>query len=444
MLKRFKPFYLQNRFFYACIGIIILFVFSFLFPRLFNIIKIILLLLVTLTVLDTILLFAAKNGVKGDRVLPEKFSNGDENSVRIILQNFYTFNVYINIIDEIPEQFQVRDFGISRKLNASSSSELEYKLRPTERGEYHFGKLNIYVTSVFGLVSRRFMYCDTAMVPTYPSFMQLRKYDLLAISNNLHQYGIKKIRKIGHTMEFEQIKDYVLGDDLRTINWKATAKRNQLMVNQFQDEKSQPIYSIIDKGRVMKMPFEGLTLLDYAINAALVISNVALKKHDKAGILAFSKKVENIVVAEKRTSQMNLILETLYNVSTDFFESDYSRLYADVKRNITHRSLMLLYTNFETLDSLHRQLPYLKGIAKNHLLVVIFFKNTELNSLISEPAETVQQAYDKIIAEKFAFEKRLIVNELQKYGIQSILTEPEHLTINTINKYLEIKARGLL
>jgi uncharacterized protein (DUF58 family) len=236
----------------------------------------------------------------------------------------------------------------------------------------------------------------------------------------------------------------VLGDDLRTINWKATAKRNQLMVNQFQDEKSQPIYSVIDKGRIMKMPFDGLTLLDYAINAALVISNVALKKHDKAGILAFSKRVENIVVAERRASQMNLILETLYNVNTDYFESDFSRLYADVKRNIKQRSLMLLYTNFETLDGLHRQIPYLKGIAKNHLLVVIFFKNTELDSIINNKSETVQQAYDKVIAEKFAFEKRLIVNELQKFGIQSILTTPKDLTLDTINKYLEIKARGLL
>lgn len=401
-------------------------------------------LLVTLTVLDTIILFLAKTGVKGKRVLPEKFSNGDENPVNLVINNYYTFNVNVTIIDEIPKQFQVRDFSIVRKLEASSVSEIEYKLRPVERGEYHFGKLNIYVTSVFGLIARRFTADDNAMVPTYPSFMQLRKYDLIAISNNLHQYGIKKIRKIGHTMEFEQIKDYVLGDDLRTINWKATAKRNQLMVNQFQDEKSQPVYSIIDKGRVMKMPFDELTLLDYAINASLVISNVALKKQDKAGILAFSKKVENIVVAERRTSQMNLILETLYNVSTDFHESDYSRLYADVKRNITQRSLMLLYTNFETLDSLHRQLPYLKGIAKSHLLVVIFFKNTELNNLITEKAETVQQAYDKVIAEKFAFEKRLIVNELQKYGIQSILTSPQDLTIDTINKYLEIKARGLL
>ena len=401
-------------------------------------------LLVLVTILDAIILFGAKRGIIAKRILPEKLSNGDQNPIQIELYNYYSISVNAVIIDEIPEQFQVRDFKIERQLEASSSSTIEYQLRPVNRGEYHFGKLNVYTSSVFGLVARRFISEDNTMVPTYPSFIQLRKYDLMAMSNNLHQYGIKKIRKIGHTMEFEQIKDYVLGDDLRTINWKATAKRNQLMVNQFQDEKSQPIYSVIDKGRTMKMPFDSLTLLDYAINASLVISNVALKKQDKAGILAFSKKVENIVVAERRTSQMNLILETLYNIKTDFFETDFSRLYADIKRNIKQRSLILLYTNFETLDGLNRQLPYLKGIAKNHLLVVIFFKNTELNSLITEKAETIQQAYDKVIAEKFAFEKRLIVNELQKYGIQSILTTPQDLTLDTINKYLEIKARGLL
>jgi len=444
MLKIIKPFYIQNRFFYACITIIVLFVLSFVFPRWFNIVKLLVLVLLVFTLLDILLLFLAKRGVNGIRTLPEKFSNGDLNPIDISIENYYTFPVYIKIIDEIPEQFQVRNFSIERKLVASSKTQLQYELRPTERGEYHFGKLNIYATSVFGLIARRFSFNDQTMTPTYPSFMQLRKYNLLAISNNLTQYGIKKVRRLGHTMEFEQIKEYVLGDDLRTINWKATAKKNQLMVNQFQDEKSQPIYSVIDKGRIMKMPFDKLTLLDYAINAALVISNVALKKHDKAGLFTFSKKVENRVVAERRTSQMNLILESLYNVNTDYFESDFGRLYANVKRNITQRSLILLYTNFETLDGLYRQLPYLKGIAKNHLLVVIFFKNTELNSLISEKAETIQQVYDKVIAEKFAYEKRLIVNELKKYGIYSILTTPESLTIDTINKYLEIKARGLI
>ncbi|WP_299555683.1 DUF58 domain-containing protein [Seonamhaeicola sp.] len=422
----------------------ILFVISFVFPVWFNAVRLLLLVLIALTFLDALILFATKRGLKGVRTLPEKLSNGDQNPVHLSIENFYTFPVYIRIIDEIPEQFQVRNFKIDRKLAPSSITELAYELRPTERGEYHFGKLNVYVSSVFGLVTRRFSFNDGEMVPTYPSFIQLRKYNLLAISNNLNQYGIKKVRRLGHTMEFEQIKEYVQGDDLRTINWKATAKKNQLMVNQYQDEKSQPIYSVIDKGRVMKMPFDGLSLLDYAINAALVISNVALKKQDKAGIFSFSKKVENRVVAERRSSQMNLILEGLYNVNTDFFESDFGRLYADIKRNITQRSLILLYTNFETLDGLHRQLPYLKGIAKSHLLVVIFFKNTELNNLINNKAETVQQAYDKVIAEKFAFEKRLIVNELKKYGIYSILTTPENLTIDTINKYLEIKARGLL
>ena len=443
-MKRLKPVYIQNRFFYACIVLMVLFVVSFVFPRWFNIVKLLLLVLVAFTFLDLILLFVTNKGINASRVLPEKFSNGDQNPINISIENFYTFPVFTNIIDEIPEQFQVRNFSIKRKLLASSSSSFQYELRPTERGEYHFGKLNIYVTSIFGLVARRFSFNEGVMIPTYPSFIQLRKYDLMAISNNLHQYGIKKIRRLGHTMEFEQIKEYVIGDDLRTINWKATAKKNQLMVNQFQDEKSQPVYSVIDKGRVMKMPFDGLTLLDYAINAALVISNVATKKHDKAGIFAFSRKTENMVVAERRTSQMNLILESLYNINTDFFESDFNRLYGDIKRNITQRSLLLLYTNFETLDGLNRQLPYLKGIAKNHLLVVIFFKNTELNSLVTERAETVQQVYDKVIAEKFAYEKRLIVNELKKYGIFSILTTPEDLTLDTINKYLEIKARGLL
>ena len=255
---------------------------------------------------------------------------------------------------------------------------------------------------------------------------------------------MKKIRRIGHSMEFEQIKEYVQGDDIRTLNWKATAKKNSLMVNQFQDEKSQNIYMAIDKGRVMQMPFNGMSLLDYAINATLVLSNVILKKQDKAGMFAFSKKVENRVVAEKRSSQMQKILESLYNIRTDFFESDYSRLYVDLKKNINQRSLILLYTNFETLEGLHRQLPYLKGIAKNHLLVVIFFNNTELNQLINKKAENIQEVYDKIIAEKFAFEKKLIVSELKKYGIHSVLTQPENLTLDTINKYLEIKSRGIL
>ena len=396
------------------------------------------------SLLDILLLFLSKGQITADRTVPDKLSNGDENCIQIKITNQYLFRTALKIIDELPFQFQKRDFGLFSRLKSGENKFFSYSVRPTERGVYSFGSLNIFASSPIGLLSRKYRFGVDKEVPVYPSFLQLRKYDLLAFSNRLSEYGIKKIRRIGHTMEFEQIKDYIQGDDIRNINWKATAKKGQLMVNQFQDEKSQPVYSVIDKGRVMKMPFNELSLLDYAINATLVISNIALKKHDKAGMFSFSNKIENRVAAERRSSQMNLILETLFNLKTNFVESDFSRLYVEVKRNLPQRSLLLLYTNFETLDALHRQLPYLQAIAKQHLLVVIFFENTELAAFAKEKANTTLQIFEQTIAEKFIFEKQLIVNELRNYGIQTILTKPEDLTINTINKYLEIKAKGLL
>ena len=440
----FKRLYINNFFFYLLLGNIVALLFSYIFTPLYNVSILLFFIILLLLAFDILLLFYVKIGIEATRILPERLSNGDENSVKISIKNFYVFAVHTKIIDEIPIQFQIRNFEIIKKINPLSEISQQYFLRPTQRGEYHFGNLNVYVASPLGLISKRYILEMNKMVPTYPSFIQLQKYDLMAFSNHLMQYGVKKIRRIGHSMEFEQIKEYTQGDDVRTLNWKATSKKNQLMVNQFQDEKSQSVYMLIDKGRTMRMPFKGLSLLDYAINATLILSNVILKKHDKAGMFAFSKKVENRVVAEKRSVQMQNILQSLYNIKTDFFESDFSRLYVDIKTNIKQRSLLILYTNFETIENLKNQLPYLKGIAKNHLLVVVFFDNTELNTLIHNKALNLQGVYDKIIAEKFSFEKRLIAGELKKYGIYSVLTQPENLTLDTINKYLEIKSRGIL
>ena len=443
-MKFFKSIYIQPRFFYIGIISITLFALSYFISSFFYLAQFLLATLFILFIVDFAIIFSHKKGITAQRILPDKLSNGDKNNIELIISNNYKIATRLEIIDEIPVQFQIRDFTIKKNIPSKQKAHINYNLKPTQRGEYHFGYLNIYTTSFLNIISKRYVFNNKAMVPTYPSFKQLKKFELININKNTLQHGLKKVRRIGHSTEFEQIKDYVLGDDLRTVNWKATAKRNQLMVNQFQDEKSQPVYSIIDKGRIMKMPFNGLSLLDYAINATLVISNVILKKNDKAGMLSFSKKIDNLIVAQRRNSQMQLILESLYNVKTDFFESDFSRLYSNIKQHITQRSLLLIYTNFETLDGLNRQINYLKAIAKNHVLVVIFFKNTTLDTLVNNEANTVQDVYDKTIAEKFEFEKRLIVNELKKHGIYSILTTPENLTVNTINTYLKIKSRGLI
>ncbi|MHA6280713.1 DUF58 domain-containing protein [Salinimicrobium sp. CAU 1759] len=438
-----KALYLHQRFFVIVFTLAAGFLFSYWFQWLYPFLWIITVVFFLITLADIFALFKSSE-ITAERILPEKFSNSDENPVEVLLRNNYSFKARIEVIDEIPIQFQKRDFSRLLKVPARSSSAFSYSLRPVERGEYLFGDLNVFASTPLQLVRRRKEFGKEQMVKVYPSFIQMKKYDFMAIDRKISQPGLKKIRKIGHTMEFEQIKDYVLGDDVRSINWKATAKQGDLMVNQYQDERSQPVYSVIDTGRTMKMPFNGLKLLDYAINSSLAFTNIALKKKDKAGLVTFSNKMEKMLPASSKKAHLNLILESLYNINTRFRDSDFGLLYTHVNRRLPQRSLLLLYTNFEHLSALHRQMPYLLAIAKKHLLVVIFFENTELEDLISAKAEKASEIFDQTIAEQFSYDKRLMAKELQKYGIQTILTRPEDLTVNTINKYLEIKKRGIL
>ena len=444
MTNVIKSIYFTNLLYYVIAAEVILLVFGFFFPQIASFVEYGVLFIPALIFVDIIILYINKNGIFGRRNTLDKLSNGDDNLIQIILENRYLFSARLTVIDEMPFQFQSRKTEFNLTIEPGKNKTLEYIVHPVKRGEYNFGALNIFVKSPIGFIQKRVRFSQDMMVPVYPSFLQMRKYELLAISNNLTNTGIKKIRKTGSNAEFDQIKEYVSGDDFRTINWKATARKNKLMVNQYQDEKSQQVYSIIDMGRIMKMPFEGLSLLDYAINASLVISNIAMLKQDKAGIVTFSHKVQSILLADRRNSQLQKILKLLYNQKTGYLESDFEKLYINIKTKINQRSLLLLYTNFESLSGLQRQLKYLRRLAKDHLLVVIFFENTELRTFIDKPALTTEEVYNKTIAQKFAYEKKLIVKELEKYGIHCILTEPKKLSVNTINKYLELKARGLI
>jgi uncharacterized protein (DUF58 family) len=423
------------------VGCILFFVVSFFFPALEEVSKICFQVFLVLVVLDYFFLFFFGNKATARRIISERLSNGDENKIELRIKNEFSFPVNIQIIDELPEQFQIRDFKRSAYFKSKEQQKFIYTLRPVNRGEYFFGNILLFINSLLGLLVRRITIDAEEMVPVYPSFIQLRKYDLLSGATIQSETGSKRLRKIGHSMEFEQIKEYVHGDDIRTLNWKASARKGGLMVNTYTDERSQQVYCIIDKGRLMKMPFGGLTLLDYAINSCLVLSNVCLKKQDRVGVITFSNKIGSVLAADRKAIQKENILQLLYNQKTSFKESDFEMLYMQIRNRIKHRSLVVLFTNFESLSGLKRQLDYLRSIASHHLLLVVFFENTELQQLTVSEAKDIEQVYVKTIAEKFAFEKRLIVKELMKHGILSILTSPQKLTINTINKYLELKAR---
>ena len=444
MVKLFKAIYTRPRLYAISSLLVVLFVLGQFFDPMYLFAKIVLLIFVLLLIFDAALLFSTKRElILLRRILPDKLSNGDETEVAIYITNNHFFTLHAEVIDEIPPQFQIRNFTVKLKLKPQQEESIEYMLKPKERGEYLFGYTNVYVSTTLGLWCRRIRFGnENTKVSVYPSFMQMRKFEFLAISNQLVDAGIKRVRRAGSFSEFDQIKEYVAGDNYRTINWRATARRSKLMVNQYQEERSQQIFNVIDKGRAMQMPFDGMTLLDYAINSSLILSNTALLKYDKTGLLCFNQKVDTFLKAERSNRTISTIQELLYNQKTEYYESDYAYLSAFIRHHIPHRSLLVLYTNFETITSLNRQLPYFKHMAKSHLLVVIIFENTEVQSYSRTRATSLEEVYTKTVAEKFVYEKKLIVRELKKHGILSILTKPADLTVNLINKYLEIKNTG--
>jgi uncharacterized protein (DUF58 family) len=439
-----RSLYLNPVFYLCCFGAAAIFIAAYFLPVLFIVGKLILICTVIAAGIDTFILYRKGEGLNVSRQLQDRLSNGDENKILLLLENKYNYRIHCTVVDELPFQLQERDWNRKLFLSANSLKELYYTITPQERGEYHFGDIHVFVSSPLNIVRRKFTFDQSISVKVYPSFFQMRRYQLLAAANRLQEAGVKRMRRLGHSLEFEQIKEYVSGDDYRTINWKATARRGDLMTNSFTDERSQQIYCIINKGRVMKMPFEGLTLLDYAINASLVLSNVALMRQDKAGIITYAENLDTFLPADKKAPQLNLILETLYKQDTNFMEPDMEKLFSVIRNRISQRSLMVLFTNYESIESLQRDIPSLKRIAHYHLFMVVLFENTELKSLIEKPAENTEEIYIKTIAEKYNHEKRLMVKELQQNGIIAVLTPPQNLTINAINKYLELKNRQLI
>lgn len=439
-----RDIFLRSRFFGLFGGLILLFLLSFSLPWLLPVTQALLMGAVVLVGVDVLLLFAGKVQIDAQRMLPRQLSLGDDNEVTLAVHNGHGIPLNITVIDELPTEFQSRDFDWTERFAPDERKTHTYTLHPTVRGEYTFHNINIFLHSFFGIVERRMVKEAEAQILVYPSVKQMRRFSLMAVARIATMRGVKKVRRLGASYEFAQIRNYVKGDDYRSINWKATGRRNELMINQFEDERSQQIFSIIDKGRSMQMPFNGMNLLDYAVNTALVISSVALQKHDRAGLLTFSDKIGSTIKAQDGAGQLNCIIETLYKEQPRNFEANYELLYTATKQFIKRRSLLFLYTNFESYSAMARVLPLLRRINKMHLLVVVFFENTQIVDYAHKEAYTTEEIYYKTIASKFVEEKYRIVQKLRQYGIQVILTRPEELSVGSVNKYLELKARGMI
>ena len=435
--------FLPRRFYLVMTVVILTIAVGHFWPVLFSIGKVLFALFLVALALDAVMLWSGKR-IHAERIMADRFSNGDNNVVRIRVDSSYPFSIGIRIIDEVPPIDQQNGTNISMKFKPREGLTLKYELRPTRRGIYNFGYIRLFCQTPIGLLERRYTQGEPKDVKVYPSYLMLRHYELIAFSHNTTEPGLKRIRRIGHNTDFEHIQDYVSGDDFRTISWKATARRSRLMVNVYQDERAQQVFSVIDKGRLMQQSHGGMTLLDHAINASLVLSYVVVNRQDKAGIITFADHFGSFVPAERHSSQMQRILECLYGEQTTFGDSDYSILTPNINRLVGKRSCMMLYTNFTDFGCLSRQLPYLKLLNQRHRLLVIFFEDDDLSAYVATTADGGEEYYQHVIAEKLIYERRLIVNTLRQNGILSLLTSPKSLSVDVINKYLEMKSRHLL
>ena len=422
--------------------VILLYIVAYSVPSIEFVANVVLASLFGLTFIDIFLVFSSKAPIEVERKVSDRLNLGDENKVKIILKNRSGQPVNFTLIEGYPVEMQERSASFKGTLMSEGIQEFDYTFIPKSRGVFEFRDVFVLIRSMFFLVTRRIDVSLNQEVHVYPSVLQMKRYELLVFQQQKVTSGIKKIRRLGNNSEFEQIKNYVQGDEIKTINWKATSRRNELMVNQYQEEKSQSVYCIIDKSRSMQMEFDNLSMLDYSINSSLVFTNIALRKGDKAGLITYSDKIGTIIPAERSGGQMRRMQEALYNQKTLYKESNYDLLYQTIRRTIKTRSLLILYTNFETEFSMRRAIPMLRKLNQKHVLVVVFFENSELQELAYKPATNMLEMYQSTVAERMISLKSKVALELQQNGIQTVLTLPENLSINTINKYLELKAKG--
>jgi uncharacterized protein (DUF58 family) len=397
-----------------------------------------------LLLVDLLFLFVVVKPVKYVKHYQEKLSLGDQNPIKISLTNVGKARIWVTVYEGFPMDMQARNTHYDASLNPLESIEITYDYIPKKRGVYTFTDTYIFTKSIFGLLARRTIYPHQAPVHVYPSILQMKRFEQMLFQQNKLQTGIRRVRKIGMSREFEQIRTYVPGDEIKSINWKATSRKNELMVNQYQEEKSQNVYCIIDKGRIMQMESLGLTMLDYAINSTLVLSNICLHKSDKIGLFTFSDKLGTTLPASNKRNQLKKILDQLYVQKTTFQDSNFELLQQHISDKVRTRSLLLLFTNFENPFTLQRSLPYLLQLKKRNLLVVVLFRNEELEQFSSLKPDNQRRFYQGVLASKMIIEKEKMAKQLNAMGIQTILTKPEELSTAVINKYLSLKAKGLL
>ncbi|MBW3539389.1 MAG: DUF58 domain-containing protein [Planctomycetes bacterium] len=382
--------------------------------------------------------------VEVQREAGEVMSVGAQNAVRLWLRNHNTIPLKLEIHDEPPQPCTAHDLPASLVLEPQRNQVAAYFVQPHHRGRNRFGKVFLRSRSRLGL----WTLCDerdlAQDVRIFPDIQQVHTAELLARQNRLADAGVRLSRLRGRGNEFERLREYRREDEYRSIDWKATARHQDLISREYAVERNQNVLFLIDSGRSMCNARDGITHFDRALNAAIFLSYVALRQGDTVGFMACSNRVDRWIPPVRGTGGVQRLVRGTFDLEPTYAASDYSLMVEQLRLRYRKRSLVVLVTH--ALDEVHLRAigRHLRELRRPHLVLGAFLQNVPLYERLATMPRTDVEAFQIAAAAEMIAEQSLQIAELEKSGLLVVDTLPEQLTSRLISQYLEIKARNLL
>lgn len=366
-------------------------------------------------------------------------SIGVENPVWITVKNGSESSLSVQIKDEYPHGFSASEKEMKGKVPGYETKQFRYTVVPYKRGEYTFGNIFTRRRSRVGLwVFENITDLETH-AKVYPNVQMVKKYDLLSRKQMLNLIGVKPAKIYGQGTEFEMLRDYQVDDEYRVIDWKATSKRGKPISRVYQVERTRNVMLMIDAGRIMGVQVGELTKLEHAVNSALLVSFVALRLGERVGLCIFSSDIKEYIPIQGKKYHFNVIMEALYNLKPDVYESDYKEAFEYISRKNKKRSLVIVYTDLIERHISQRLIQYCAALQKTHLPLCVAVKDMNIARIAACDPRTERELYQKAVALTLLKERQIAIKELNRRGVRVVDELPENLTISTINKYLELK-----
>jgi uncharacterized protein (DUF58 family) len=350
--------------------------------------------------------------------------------------------LYVELKDEVPDfHFKIEEKVVKGKVAPHEKKRFEYFIVPTKRGAFTFKNVYVKCEGRLKLCMKLFKLKLDREYRVYPNMKNLRKYRLNLVNNPLLRQGHRNIRMAGRGTSFESLREYVIGDEYRKINWQATARSNKPIVNQYEPEKNQHIYIFIDTGRPMSYTVQGYRKLDMVVNTALVLSDIVNQMGDQSALLLFGTEVKNMIMPGKGADHRNTILQALYHIEPSKQTSNYEEAFYYFKKKERHRSIVFLFTDFQTVEEAENMLKVLPIISKNNVVVLLLIKNESLEAIGNSDIKNREDLFNKGVALEFLEERQRIINLLNRKGVLCIECPAEKLELTAVNRYIEVKNR---